>query len=200
MINLREAHFGSLVQLASGWACVGLLFAIGRFPATRRNAWRLVFVLLSGYLTLRYLWWRSFETLIYTNMVDFVGMALLFVAELYSITVHLLGLFVNVWPLERAPEEMKGDRSTWPTVDIFIPTYSEDPEIVRLTACAASQIDYPRDKMNIFICDDGGTLAKRSHPEKGPDAFARRYRLMEIAKEMGAEYLTRETNRSAKAG
>ena len=106
MVNLREAHFGSLVQLASGWACVAMLFAIGRFPATRRNAWRLVFVLLSGYLTLRYMWWRSFETLIYTNMVDFAGMALLFAAEVYSITVHLLGLFVNVWPMERAASLM----------------------------------------------------------------------------------------------
>ena len=42
MINLREAHFSSMVQLLSGWGCVLLLFAIGRFPQTRRNAWRLV--------------------------------------------------------------------------------------------------------------------------------------------------------------
>jgi len=200
MLNLREAHFTQVLQLATGWGCVALLFAIGRFPATRRNAWRLVFVLLSAYLTLRYLWWRSFETLIYTNPVDFVGMSLLFVAEVYSITVHLLGLFVNVWPLERDPVPMPADRATWPTVDIFIPTYSEDPEIVRLTALAATQIDYPREKLRIYICDDGGTLAKRAHEEKGMDAWARRYRLKEIAAEVGASYLTRETNRSAKAG
>lgn len=200
MINLREAHFSSMLQLVSGWACVALLFLVGRFQSTRRNAWRLVFVLLSAYLALRYLWWRSFETLIFTNLVDFAGMALLFVAELYSITVHMLGLFVNLWPLERAPEEMRGERSTWPTVDVFIPTYSEDPEIVRITAHAAMQIDYPREKLRVFICDDGGTLAKRCDPVKGADAWNRRYKLMEIAKEVGAEYLTRETNRSAKAG
>ena len=52
MINLREAHFGSWLQFGSGWVCVGLLFTIGRFPTTRTNAWRLVFVLLSGYLAL----------------------------------------------------------------------------------------------------------------------------------------------------
>ncbi|HEX5129037.1 MAG TPA: UDP-forming cellulose synthase catalytic subunit, partial [Usitatibacter sp.] len=200
MINLREAHFSSMVQLLSGWACVLMLFAIGRVPGTRRNAWRLVFVLLSAYLTLRYLWWRSFETLIYTNPIDFFGMALLFVAEIYSISVHLLGLFVNVWPLEREPVDMPQDRSTWPTVDIFVPTYSEDPEIVRLTVAAATQIDYPKDKLRIYICDDGGTLAKRAHEEKGVEAWRRRYRLKEIATEMGVQYLTRETNRSAKAG
>jgi cellulose synthase catalytic subunit (UDP-forming) len=200
MVNLREAHFGELVQLVSGWVCVGLLFTVGRVPATRRNAWRLVFVLVAAYLTLRYLWWRSFETLIYTNPIDFVGMSLLFVAELYSITVHLLGLFVNVWPLEREPQPMPADRAAWPTVDIFIPTYSEDPEIVRLTTLAATQVDYPRDKLRIHICDDGGTLAKRAHEDKGLDAWQRRYRLKEIATEMGVQYITRETNRSAKAG
>ena len=199
-LHLREAHCAPMTQLISGWACVGLLFAIGRFQGSRRNAWRLVFVLLSGYLTLRYLWWRSFETLIYTNPADFFGMALLFIAEIYSITVHLLGLFVNVWPLEREEAQMPADRARWPTVDIFVPTYSEDPEIVRLTVAAATQIDYPKDKLRIYICDDGGTLAKRAHEEKGMDAWQRRYRLKEIAAEMGAHYLTRETNRSAKAG
>src|SRR5689334_9508008 len=200
MVNLREAHFPEVIQLVTGWACVAMLFLVGRFPATRKNAWRLVFVLLSAYLTLRYLWWRSFETLIYTNPVDFVGMSALFAAEVYSITVHMLGLFVNVWPLERDPVPMPADRATWPTVDIFIPTYSEDPEIVRLTALAATQIDYPREKVNIYICDDGGTLAKRAHQEKGDEAWRRRYRLKEIASELKVEYLTRETNRSAKAG
>src|SRR5262249_27557097 len=59
MVNLREAHFTQMMQLVSGWACVLLLLFIERFTATRRNAWRLVFVLVSAYLTLRYLWWRS---------------------------------------------------------------------------------------------------------------------------------------------
>ena len=110
MINLREAHFGEVMQLVSGWACVLMLLTIGRFPATRRNTWRLVFVLLAAYLTLRYLWWRSFETLIYTNPLDFIGMSALFAAEVYSITLHLLGLFVNLWPIDRDPVPMPADR------------------------------------------------------------------------------------------
>ena len=51
MINLREAHFREMVQLVSGWVCVLLLFAIGRFPATRRNAWRLVWSRLANAAT-----------------------------------------------------------------------------------------------------------------------------------------------------
>jgi cellulose synthase (UDP-forming) len=200
MVNLREAHFGQVLQLVSGWACVVLLLTIGRFPSTRRNAWRLVFILVAAYHTLRYLWWRSFETLLYTNPVDFIGMSLLFAAEVYSITLHLLGLFVNVWPLEREPVPMPTDRMSWPTVDVLIPTYNEDPEIVRLTALAATQIDYPKHLLRVYICDDGGTMEKRAQPERGTAAWERRYRLKEIATEVGANYITRETNRSAKAG
>src|SRR4030095_2598141 len=112
---------------------------------------------------------------IYTNPVDFVGMALLFAAELYSITLHMLGLFVNVWPVDREPVPMPKDRSTWPTVDIFIPTYSEPEDIVRLTVIAATQIDYPRDKVKIYVLDDGGTIAKRAHPHNGLASWERRY-------------------------
>ncbi len=200
LMSLREAHFHQNTQLVAGWVCLALLWIISRLPNSRTSAIRLTFVLLSAYLAMRYLWWRSFETLIYTTPLDFAGMALLFMAEVYSITVHLLGLFINLWPLEREPVPLPADRRTWPTVDVFIPTYSEGEEIVRLTALAASQIDYPREKLRIYILDDGGTVAKRAHEDRGMDAWKRRYRLKEIAKEVGGEYLTRETNRSAKAG
>ena len=60
LINLREAHFGSCCSSLRLDLRVLLLFTIGRFPATARNAWRLVFVLSRAYLgAARYLWWRS---------------------------------------------------------------------------------------------------------------------------------------------
>lgn len=200
MLSLREAHFETAVQIGAGWICLGLLFAIRITPGSRLAPWRIIFVLLAAYLTLRYFWWRTFETLIYTNPIDFVGMSALYVAELYSVTVHLLGLFVNVWPLQRRRVDLPEDQSLWPTVDVFIPTYSEDEAIVRVTALAATQIDYPREKLKIYILDDGGSLAKRRDPKQSEKAWTRRYRLMEIARALGVEYVTRETNAHAKAG
>ena len=200
MVNLREAHFPHFMQLASGWACFAILFVMYLFPVSRRAPWRFVFLLISMYLALRYMWWRTFETLIYTDATDFLGMSALYLAEVYSLVVHFLQLFVNFWPLDREPAPLPADRSVWPTVDIFIPTYSENEEIVRLTAMAATQIDYPREKLHIYILDDGGTLARRNDPDKSAAAWARRYHLKEIARELGVEYLTRESNRSAKAG
>ncbi|MDH4216551.1 MAG: glycosyltransferase, partial [Gallionella sp.] len=62
------------------------------------------------------------------------------------------------------------------------------------------QINYPKDKVNIYLLDDGGTQAKRNHPETGMDAWKRHYRLRQMAIDLGIGYLTRETNRQAKAG
>ncbi|MCM2327888.1 MAG: UDP-forming cellulose synthase catalytic subunit [Lysobacter sp.] len=200
MVSLREAHFPQVLQLVAGWGCIAALFLMNLFRKSRTGLWRYVFILISAFLALRYLWWRSFETLIYTDAIDFVGMTALFLAEIYSLTLQLLSLFVNLSPLERAAAPLPADRSQWPTVDIFIPTYSEDIEIVRLTALAATQVDYPRDRFRVHILDDGGTLAKRNDPARGEEAWKRRLALKEVARSLGVEYLTRETNRHAKAG
>ena len=200
LVNLREAHFPQIMQLVAGWTCLAILFVMSLFPQSRRAPWRFVFLLISLYLSMRYMWWRAFETLIYTGVADFLGMSILFLAEVYSLIVYFLQIFVNFWPLNRDRAPLPVDRARWPTVDIFIPTYSESEDIVRLTALAATQIDYPRDKLHIYVLDDGGTLARRNDPEKSDEAWKRRYQLKEMARQLGVEYLSRESNRSAKAG
>ena len=200
ILNLREAHFPLLLQMAAGWSCLLILFAISLFPGSQRAPWRFIFLLVSLYISLRYMSWRTFETLIFTNLPNFFGMAMLYLAEVYSVVVYLLQLFVNCWPLDRDRSQLPADRAIWPTVDIFIPTYAENVEITQLTALAATQIDYPKEKLRIYILDDGGTLARRNDPVKSDDAWKRRYRLKEVARRLGVEYLTRETNHSAKAG
>ncbi len=200
MVSLRESHFPGEFQFAAGWTCLVLMVLLMASRRSREGPLRIAFILLTAFLALRYLWWRSFETLLYTNAADFAGMALLYLAELYSLALLLLSLFVNVAPLARAAAPLPADRERWPTVDVFIPTFTEDPEIVRLTALAATQIDYPREKLRVYILDDGATLARRNDAARGLEAWERRYRLMEIAGALGVDYLTRETNRHAKAG
>lgn len=48
------------------------------------------------------------------------------------------------------------DMSLWPSVDIFVPTYNEDLNVVKNTIYASLGIDWPKDKLNIWILDDGG--------------------------------------------
>ena len=136
----------------------------------------------------------------YTGPGDFIGMSLLYLAELYGFAIYLLGMFINLWPLESKILPLPEDETQLPSVDIYIPTYNEPLDIVRITASAATQVDYPRSKLNVYILDDGSTQAKRSDPVNGMQAWERHYALRDMAAQLGAHYITRETNQQAKAG
>lgn len=78
---------------------------------------------------------------------------------------------------------MASDISLWPSVDVFVPTYNEPLDVVRPTVLAALGIDWPSDRMKVYILDDG-----------------RRPEFQKFAEECGAGYLTRFDNKHAKAG
>jgi len=44
---------------------------------------------------------------------------------------------------------------SYPTVDVFIPCYKEPVEIIKETLEAACNMDYPREKLTVVLCDDG---------------------------------------------
>lgn len=200
LLNLGEAQFDDLAKIAVGWVVFGSLMVFQRLNMFKRMPWRILFILLCAYLALRYLHWRTFETLVYNGVADFIGMSLLYLAEIYGMTVYLLGMFVNLWPKETKLIPLPEAVSELPTVDVFIPTYNEPESIVLATVSAAMQINYPREKLAVYILDDGGTTSKRNHASGGLEAWRRRYRLKRIARDVGAKYITRESNRSAKAG
>jgi cellulose synthase (UDP-forming) len=189
-----------LHQLIIGWGTFGALLLMYRFRKSRSMPLRMLFIIVSAFLSFRYIYWRGTETLTYPGALDFVAMTILFLAEVYGIIIHFLGMMLNAWPLKQPAIDPPEDRSTWPTVDVLVPTYNESDEIIRVTVIAALQIDYPRDKLRVHICDDGGTFAKRKHPESGMAAWERHYRLRRMAEELGANYITRPLNLQAKAG
>jgi cellulose synthase (UDP-forming) len=77
----------------------------------------------------------------------------------------LLGAFVALRLFERKSEPIKDiPPSKLPSVDVYIPTYSEPVEIVKPTVLMASMLDYPREKFNVYILDDGGTAQKTYIP------------------------------------
>ncbi|HEY2455420.1 MAG TPA: UDP-forming cellulose synthase catalytic subunit [Scandinavium sp.] len=148
----------------------------GRFSA-------LMLVVLSLTVSCRYIWWRYTSTLNWNDPVSLVcGLTLLF-AETYAWVVLVLGYFQVIWPLNRQPVPMPKDMSTWPSVDIFIPTYNEDLSVVKNTVYASLGIDWPKDKLKIWILDDGG-----------------REEFRQFAKDVDVEYVARTTHEHAKAG
>jgi cellulose synthase (UDP-forming) len=143
----------------------------------------LILVTLSIAVSTRYIWWRFTETLQFPSEIEaFLGIGLI-LAETYAWLVLVLGYIQTAWPLHRPPVALPEDIADWPTVDLFIPTYNEPLSVVQNTVLGALSIDYPLDKLKIYILDDG-----------------RRDEFREFAEACGVGYITRDNNLHAKAG
>jgi cellulose synthase (UDP-forming) len=170
---------------------------------------RLTAMILAGLLTIRYLFWRGMYTLQADEILSLIAMGLLFLAEIYSGLVHLLGCFVNALPLNRPKLSLKTDlsRKTYPydavpTVDIMVPTYNESVELLEITLRAARMLDYPSEKLTIHLLDDGGTEAKLNQQNQAAarQALERKKTLQQLCRTLGVRYHTRKQNQQAKAG
>src|SRR5947209_14538425 len=166
------------------------------------GAWRQIFLALGTAVVIRYFFWRSVNTLPpISDLWDFIPGVLLYVAELYSTSMLAISLFVVADPLDRKPPQPVAPQDL-PTVDVYIPTYNEDPELLAMTVIAAVDMNYPKDKMTVWLLDDGGSDQKcnQDNVKKAKEAQERRVELMALAEELGAKYLTRAKNEHAKAG
>ena len=161
---------------------------------------RLTVLILAGFLTLRYLSWRIGYTIRFHDLPSLIGALVLLGAEIYGTMMYFLGAVVNCSPRHRDIPEL--DEDNLPTVDVLIPTYNEEEEILEVTLLAATQLDYPSDRLTVWLLDDGGTLAKRQDPdpEAARIATMRHHRLWALCERLGARYLTRTDNKDAKAG
>src|SRR5947207_14529579 len=143
----------------------------------------LILVTLSIVISTRYIWWRLTETLHFSSPFEaFLGIGLI-LAELYAWLVLVLGYIQTAWPLNRTPVAMPEDLADWPTVDLFIPTYNEPLSVVQNTVLGALSVDYPPEKLKIYVLDDG-----------------RREEFREFAEAVGVGYITRDNNIRANAG
>jgi cellulose synthase (UDP-forming) len=143
----------------------------------------LMLITLSIVLSTRYIWWRLTDTMQFATVLEAVLGIGLILAELYAWLVLVLGYIQTAWPLRRPPVGLPDDIAEWPTVDLFIPTYNEPLAVVQSTVYGALSIDYPIEKLQIYILDDG-----------------RREEFREFAEAIGVGYITREDNTHAKAG
>ncbi|TRX03603.1 UDP-forming cellulose synthase catalytic subunit [Candidatus Methylobacter oryzae] len=187
-------------QFMLGWGGVFILVVAKRRSFFQKPLGRILFLVIVAFISLRYFLWRTFDTLIYTGPMDCVMMSLVYLAELQVSLVHYINLFVNLWPLKRRIAPLPKNQSLWPTVDIFIPTYTEDVEITHVTATAATLLDYPKDKLNVYILDDGSSEQRRNNPILASAAWQRYNEMQEMSARLGVGYLTREKNEHAKAG
>ncbi len=172
--------FGYLQQAVFGLVIWVLAMAVRR---RQGRTVELLLILLSLVVSTRYLWWRYTATVDWANATDtFFGLGLL-LAETYAWVVLILGYLQSAYPLERKPVPLPRDAATWPTVDLFIPTYNESLAVVRNTVYGALRIDWPRDKLRIHVLDDGS-----------------RAQFRDFAASVGVGYIVRTQHDHAKAG
>jgi cellulose synthase/poly-beta-1,6-N-acetylglucosamine synthase-like glycosyltransferase/tetratricopeptide (TPR) repeat protein len=122
------------------------------------------------YLTFRLFYFNNTGTYAWTVSI------LLYVAEAWGI-LNLFLFFLQVWEVKEPPPEpvLEGR-----TVDVFVPTFNEDPALLRATLEACVRMDYPH---RTYVLDDG-----------------RRPEVEALARELGIEYIARPDNRHFKAG
>ncbi len=170
----------------------------------RGRLFRLMVLVTGAYISLRYIAWRGLYTISASELGLLVMALLLYLAEIYSTTIHLLGCLVNASPLNRPLLTLTDlpDDTPLPSVDVMVPSYNESSELLEVTLRAALQINYPRDKLTVHLLDDGGTDQKIAAPTptSAQEARQRRQSLMAMCDRLGVNYITRPRNENAKAG
>jgi cellulose synthase (UDP-forming) len=176
----QQAMLGGLLVLSALWLHRGS----GSYLTT------LMLVLLSCFATVRYGIWRVHSVEHYLRFrdatwsrLDAFFVLVVLSAEVYAFVALLLGYFQTLWPLRRTPVPLPEDPAKWPEVDLLITTYNEPLRLVKYTALAATNIDWPDGKLNVYLLDDG-----------------QREEFREFAEQAGIGYMTRPDNENAKAG
>ncbi|AKI02377.1 cellulose synthase catalytic subunit (UDP-forming) [Hoeflea sp. IMCC20628] len=187
-------------QLVLSLAALGVMF----FGMTRpkNTVFRMITFVFCGVLAMRYAFWRTTETLpSISEPQNFIPGLLLYIAEMYCLVMLAVSFFMLADPIKRVAPKVRS-LDALPSIDVFIPTYNEDPELLAATLAAAKSMIYPRDKMSIWLLDDGGTEAKRSQkdPILALAATRRHEQLKALCKAMGVNYHARKKNDHAKAG
>ena len=121
-----------------------------------------------------YLIWRATSTL--NPQFPFFSW-LLWAAEAFGVFSYVLFTFFtkNIDPLHPYKKPADGLK-----VDVFIPTYNEDLDIIEATMIGCGKITYPH---TTYVLDDGD-----------------RPQVRELAAHLGCGYITRPTHEHAKAG
>lgn len=175
-------------QLLFALAALGLSLLLR--PNNEQARFRvIVLISISVIATGRYIYWRLTDSLGWMNsnieltFLDYFFSMGLLAAELYAWTVLFLGYFQTIWPLKREIMPLPDDRSLWPSVDVFIPTYNEPLKVVSASILAAKNIDWPTGRLNVYVLDDGC-----------------REEFKTFADDAGVHYIERESSEGAKAG
>ena len=156
-----------------------VLYFIAKFAKYRKP-----FIICNTCICLVYILWRVSAIPCDHGIVSLLMGIVLYLAELLGLVAffNFQYLFIGTYKLEvKTLEDFKD--SEIPIVDVLICTYNEPLSLLEMTIAAACDMDYPKERFFIHICDDG-----------------RRKELKKLCAEYSVGYITRDNNEGAKAG
>jgi cellulose synthase (UDP-forming) len=173
------------------------------YPAIADNKFRTILFQFFGIVTIAlgfaYLHWRWFHSL---NPEAMTFSVILVVAETLSF-ISTVMIIINFWsfkdPEKKPPvhylseiEDLQGRPDRPVRLDVFIASYNEDVELVRLSIEDAKKMNYPYEDVDIkiYVLDDGRRDGRDPKKEN----------MKAVAEEEGVGYLIREHNEGYKAG
>lgn len=142
-----------------------------------------VYLCLLALFTLVYLVWRVGWTLPRGHgAVDMAFALILLLTELLGaaeMAVH----FALEGSRKPCPETPAFDAEALPDVDVLVPTCGEPVELVERTLRGCLGMEYPAERVHVFLCDDAARAEMRA-----------------LAESLGVRYLSRAERTDAKAG
>ncbi len=160
------------------------LLIISFVIAKSNSKYRNILIIINLIACIIYLVWRLGAIPLHDGWFSLIMGIILYLAETFGIIsfFNFQYLFMKRYKLvARTLADFK-DKEV-PFVDVLICTYNEPKEILLMTMMAASNLNYPSDRFQVHLCDDG-----------------RRDEIRKLCKKYGIDYITRDDNAGAKAG
>lgn len=189
-VNKAAAWFESLQPAGELAGLIPFMAICGSLVLTclpkKHTVARVVVCVIAFVLSTRYIVWRVFSILdSHDSFWVTVFRCGFFLTECVLYLNNALLLLQISLPTDRKAEadqaEMKVREGYYPSVDVLIPTYNEEIEILKKTLCGAQAISYPN--KTVYLLDD------TDRPEA-----------KELAESLGCVYIARPTRGGAKAG
>ena len=148
-----------------------------------KPSFRKLLIFTNAIISILYILWRV-TTIPTNNLISFILGITLYSAELLGLISFLIFQFLFTKKYKLIPKSLKDFKDGQvPTVDVLICTYNEPLELLKKTIVASKNLNYPKDKFKVYVCDDG-----------------KRNELKELCKLYDVNYITRNDNKGAKAG
>ena len=151
--------------------------------STFKPSFRKLLIFTNAIISILYILWRV-TTIPTNNFISFILGITLYSAELLGLISFLIFQFLFTKKYKLIPKSLKDFKDGQvPTVDVLICTYNEPLELLKKTIVASKNLNYPKNKFKVYVCDDG-----------------KRNELKDLCKLYNVNYITRNDNKGAKAG